>query len=166
MTDIASDEDHDDQERSEQPPAVFEGELPERYIPVEFVDVELTLPSTHPVVILEEIDAPHRQLRIPIGIAEGSAIAYAARQIPTPRPLTHEFATAVFESHEIVLETVRITGVVGNSYLAESIFSSARGVRTFSCRPSDGICFALRQHTPTPIAVAHHVLEEMGYERP
>ena len=165
MTGLASDEHPNDHEPAEVSPAGLEGAAPERYVPVEFLDVELTLPSTHPVIILEEIDPPHRQLRIPIGIAEGSAIAYAARQIPTPRPLTHEFATSVFESHEIVLETVRITEVVGNNYLAEALFSSARGVRTFSCRPSDGICFALRQHTPTPIAVASDVLDEMGYER-
>jgi bifunctional DNase/RNase len=164
MTDVVSDEHNDDRDGVEAPTDTYGGDVPERFIPVRFLDVELTLPSTHPTVILEEIDPPHRQLRIPIGIAEGSAIAYAARQIPTPRPLTHEFATAVLEGHEIVLETVRITEVVGTSFAAEAIFSSGMGVRTFSCRPSDGICFALRQHTPTPIAVAVDVLDEMGYE--
>jgi uncharacterized protein len=138
-------------------------EPPARFIPVAFIDVELTLPSTHPVVILEEIDAPHRQLRIPIGIAEGSAIAYAYRAIPTPRPLTHEFATNVFDAYDIILETVRITEAVGNAYRAEAVFSSPTGQRTIPCRPSDGICFAFRQRLMPPIAVAAEVFVEMGY---
>jgi bifunctional DNase/RNase len=138
---------------------------PAWFIPVEFIDVELTLPSTHPLVILEEIDPPHRQLRIPIGIAEGSAIAYAARKIATPRPLTHEFATSILESLDVVLETVRITESVGNAYSAEAVFSSPLGLRTIPCRPSDGVCLALRQRSLPPIAVAAVVLEEMGYDR-
>ena len=138
-------------------------EPPAWFIPVEVIDVELTLPSTHPIVVLAEIDRPNRHLRIPVGVAEGSAIAYALRAIPTPRPLTHEFATRVFESVDVTLETVRITEVVGNVYVAEAVFSSAKGLRTIVCRPSDGICFALRQTVPAPIAVAAEVLDEMGY---
>ncbi|HWD25158.1 MAG TPA: bifunctional nuclease family protein [Acidimicrobiales bacterium] len=136
---------------------------PSRFIPVEFVEVELTLPSTHPVLVLEEVDPPHRQLRIPIGIAEGSAIAYAHKRIPTPRPLTHEFVTHVFESLDVVLETVRITNCVGNVYAGEAVFSSPGGMRTIACRPSDGVCLALRQRMPPPIAVAAGVLDEVGY---
>jgi bifunctional DNase/RNase len=136
---------------------------PAWFIPVEFVDVQLTLPSTHPVLVLEEVAAPHRQLRIPIGMNEGSAIAYAAREIPTPRPLTHEFVTRVFESLDVTLETVRITDAVGNAYAAEAVFSSPHGLRAIECRPSDGVCLALRQRLRPPISVAGTVLEEMGY---
>ncbi len=136
---------------------------PAWFIPVEVVDVELTLPSTHPVLILEEINGDRRQLRIPIGIAEGSAIAYALRSIPTPRPLTHEFATKVFEATDVALETVRITEVIGSIYSAEAVFSSPMGLRTITCRPSDGVCFALRQTLVPPISVAADVLDEMGY---
>jgi hypothetical protein len=138
-------------------------DAPAWFIPVAFAGVELTLPSTHPILVLEEIDAPHRQLRIPIGINEGSAIAYAAKGIPTPRPLTHEFATHVFESLDITLETVRITDVVGNAYGGEAVFSSPMGLRTIRCRPSDGVCLALRQRLLPPIAVAADVLAEAGF---
>jgi bifunctional DNase/RNase len=138
-------------------------DAPAWFIPVGFVGVELTLPSTHPILVLEEIDAPHRQLRIPIGVNEGSAIAYAAQGIPTPRPLTHEFATHVFESFDIALETVRITDVVGNAYGGEAVFSSPMGLRTIRCRPSDGVCLALRQRLLPPIAVAADVLAEAGF---
>ena len=55
-----------------------------------FVDVVLLLPATHPVVVLQEADPPYRELRIPVGGAEGIAIGYAARGLETPRPLTHE----------------------------------------------------------------------------
>ena len=60
-----------------------------------FVDVVLMFPATHPVVVLQEADAPFRELRIPVGGAEGIAISYAGRGLETPRPLTHELFTRV-----------------------------------------------------------------------
>jgi bifunctional DNase/RNase len=146
----------------EEPAAV---DTPRWFVPVEFVEVALTLPSTHPMMVLEEVDLPHRQLRIAIGMNEGSAIAYASRRIPTPRPLTHQFFTDLMESLDITLETVRITSVTGTSYSAEAVFSSPNGLRSIPCRPSDGICLALRQKLVPPIAVATEVIDEMGYDR-
>ncbi len=51
--------------------------------------VEMELPSANPEVVLHEAQDPWRELRIPVGLAEGTAIAYAFRGIDTPRPLTH-----------------------------------------------------------------------------
>jgi len=48
-----------------------------------FVDVLIVLPSSNPVIVLQETEAPYRELRIPIGGAEGIAIGYAARRIAT-----------------------------------------------------------------------------------
>jgi uncharacterized protein len=136
---------------------------PERYVPVRFVEVTLTLPSTHPIVVLEELDGPRRQLRFPIGLAEASAIAYADKKIPTPRPLTHAFMTSVLEALGGTLETVRIVDATGTIFGAEAEISSPMGHRTVPCRPSDGICLALRQRPPAPITVAGWVLDEHGY---
>jgi hypothetical protein len=141
-------------------------ELPETFIPMQIVDVVMVLPSTHPTLVLEEIDAPHRQLHIPIGMNEGAAIAYGTRHIPTPKPLTHELFATVLESFLVTVETVRITRVTGASYEAQMICSGPHGTRAIDCRPSDAVALALRQRLPAPIAAAPSVLDQVGVDAP
>jgi bifunctional DNase/RNase len=135
---------------------------PEPMAQMLFVDVALVLPSTHPVVVLQEADWPYRELRIPVGGAEGVAISYAARRVPTPRPLTHEMISSLLDSFELNLDQVRITTVAGSNFVAELVISGSLGVRTVDCRPSDAIALALRRSIPVPIMVAPEVLEVAG----
>ena len=127
-----------------------------------FVDVVLLLPATHPVVVLQEADAPFRELRIPVGGAEGIAISYAARGLATPRPLTHELFTRVLEEFGMTLDVVRITEVRGTAFTAEIVISGRLGTRLIDCRPSDAIVLALRQQLPVPIMVEPLVLAAAG----
>jgi bifunctional DNase/RNase len=127
-----------------------------------FVDVVLLLPATHPVVVLQEADAPFRELRIPVGGAEGIAISYAARGLATPRPLTHELFTRVLEEFGLTLDVVRITEVRGTAFTAEMVISGRMGTRLIDCRPSDAIALALRHRLPVPIMVEPMVLEVAG----
>lgn len=143
-----------------------EDEGPPAMCQVIFVDVVLVLPSTHPVIVLQEADAPYRELRIPIGGAEGVAIGYAARQVTTPRPLTHELVARLLESFDLNLDAVQITRVEGANFVAELVLSSPTGVRSVDCRPSDGIAIALRQRIPVPIMVAPAVLEQASIGSP
>jgi uncharacterized protein len=137
---------------------------PEVYIPLRFVDVVMVLPSTHPMLILQEIDEPHRQLRIPVGANEGIALAYGARQLKTPRPLTHELFVEVLESFSISIDTVRITSVTGSAYEAQLHCSGPRGAKVIECRPSDAIALVLRQRLPAPISAAPAVLDQAGFD--
>ncbi len=132
------------------------------FTPVRFVDVSVVLPSTNPVVVLEELGSPRRRLRIPVGQAEGVAIAYAAKQVATPKPLTHELFVSALEAFGLTLEHVRVTEVHKASFSAELVLSGPWGTRTLACRPSDGIALALRQQLGAPIVVAPHVLDEAG----
>ena len=127
-----------------------------------FVEVALILPATHPVVVLQEADPPFRELRIPVGGAEGIAIGYAARGIPTPRPLTHELFAKVLEEFGMSLDVVRITAVRGTAFTAEMVISGRLGARVIDCRPSDGIALALRQRLPVPIMVSPIVMSRAG----
>jgi hypothetical protein len=129
-----------------------------------FVDVVLMLPATHPVVVLQEADAPFRELRIPVGGAEGIAIAYAARGVATPRPLTHEIFAKLLEEFAMTLDVVRITEVRGNAFSAEIVVSGPLGARLIDCRPSDAIALALRQRLPVPIMASPVVLSVAGTE--
>ncbi len=135
---------------------------PEAMAQLLFVDVVLLLPSTHPVVVLQEADPPYRELRIPVGGAEGIAIGYAARGLQTPRPLTHELMTNVLEAFGLTLEMVKITSVRGAAFRAEMVVSGRSGVEHLDCRPSDAIALALRQRLPVPIMAAPEVLESAG----
>jgi bifunctional DNase/RNase len=127
-----------------------------------YVDVVLLLPATYPVVVLQEADPPFRELRIPVGGAEGIAIGYAARGLETPRPLTHELFTRVLEEFGMTLDVVRITAVRGTAFDAEMVISGRAGARLIDCRPSDAIALALRQQVPVPIMAASEVLESAG----
>jgi bifunctional DNase/RNase len=127
-----------------------------------FVDVVLLLPATHPVVVLQEADSPYRELRIPVGGAEGIAIGYAARGLETPRPLTHELFANVLEEFGMTVEVVRITEVRGTAFTSEMVISGPSGARVIDCRPSDAIALALRQRLPVPIMAAPNVLTRAG----
>jgi len=127
-----------------------------------FVDVVLMLPATHPVVVLQEADSPFRELRIPVGGAEGIAIGYAARGIATPRPLTHELFARVLEQFGMNIDVVRITDVSGSAFTAEMVVSGPQGVREIDCRPSDAIALALRQRLPVPIVASPMVMAIAG----
>jgi uncharacterized protein len=131
---------------------------PTPYVPMEYVDVVMALPAANPTLVLREIAGLHRELHIPIALADGVAIAYAAEQIETPRPLTHELLTNVLDAFGLTLETVRITQVVGTSFSAELVLTGQSGMRVLECRVSDGVCLALRQRLPVPVTADSLVL--------
>lgn len=159
VSEEAEDDDSSDDESEDEDD---ESPRPEPMSQMLFVDVALVLPSTHPVVILQEAEMPYRELRIPVGGAEGVAIGYAARQVATPRPLTHELISKLLDAFDLSLDAVHITSVEGANFLAELVVSGHSGVRSIDCRPSDGIALALRRQIPVPIMAAPHVLELAG----
>lgn len=124
------------------------------------VSVELTLPSSYPEVLLLETPPPHRRLRIPVGLAEGTALAYAWRRITTPRPLTHQLMVDVLDRHNVRVEAVRITAVTDGIFAAELDTTSRMGRQVVPCRSSDALAVALRQKPPVPILVADWVFAD------
>lgn len=126
------------------------------------VGVEMPLPSQYPEVLLREVVPPYRTVRIPVGLAEGTAIAYGLTRRPTPRPLTHQLFSDVLDRHGISVEAVRLTAVVEGNVVAELETSSRAGRHVVPCRPSDGFALALRRQPPVPIVVADWVLVELS----
>lgn len=133
---------------------------PEAFVPVRVLEVEMVLPRTTPVLILEEIEWPNRSLRIPIGLSEGTAIAYALSGIMTPKPLTHELFAEALKALGAQLETARITAAIGSAYYAEVVLSGPTGLLSLACRPSDAVALALRQQIAAPITVSEAVLAQ------
>lgn len=125
---------------------------------VAFSGVRLELPGQNPEVFLHEAEAPWRELRIPVGLAEGNAIAYAWRAVSTPRPFTHDLMAELLDRHHVSLVALRITARRNKTYFAELESCGPTGVTvTAPCRPSDGIALVLRQPVPVPILVAEWV---------
>jgi bifunctional DNase/RNase len=131
---------------------------------VEVAGLAVELPATDPVLSLREADPPGRLLRIPIGMAEGVAIAYAWRQLATPRPLTHELFVEALGRFDLRVELVEVTEVQGRSFSGQLRLVGPQRSEVVPCRPSDGIALALRQRPPAPILVDDAVLEAAGTE--
>jgi bifunctional DNase/RNase len=125
---------------------------------VEVLEVELELPDQFPVVVLQELEAPLREVRFPVGLAEGTALSYALRKQATPRPLTHELVATLFARFRIDLVAVRLTGRTRGIYLAELSCMGANGAEVIACRPTDGITLALRLPIPAPILCDERLL--------
>ena len=120
---------------------------PEQWRIVAVAAVEMELPSVNPEVVLHEAQDPWRELRIPVGMAEGTAIAFAFRGIDTPRPLTHELVTDILDRHAVGIEAVRITVRRGQQFFAEIDTMGPQ-------RAKRAALSALRRHRPGP-APAH-----------
>lgn len=136
------------------PPVVFR--------PLSFEEVTLELPARYPTVVLQELDPPHRQLHIPVGMAEGNAIAYAARQIPTSRPLTHELMSSVLRAFGLEVVCLRITEYRERTFIGEIVISGHSAQRAISCRVSDGVALCLRQQPYVPITASVAVMDTVG----
>lgn len=120
--------------------------------------LDVMLPDVNPVLTLQEMDSPFRQLEVPIGQAEGIAIAYGQRQIRTPRPLSHELFAQIMEANGLLIEVVRITDVQGTSFAGEIVISGPNGQQTIACRVSDAIALSLRQKLRPPIVATEDVM--------
>ncbi len=124
---------------------------------VDVIDVELLLPASYPEVVLRERPLPNRTLRVPVGMAEGTAIAYAWRRVATPRPLTHELFVDALVRHNVRIEAVRVTAVHDGTFLAELDTVGPTGRQVVQCRTSDALAVALRTRPVAPILVADSV---------
>jgi bifunctional DNase/RNase len=129
---------------------------------MELYDVTVELPANHAVALLVETEAPGRRLDIPLGMADATALAYALREMGTPRPLTHELFTDVLGRLRTDVVAVRLVGRRAGTYLAELDLMSTAGREVVPCRPSDGFNLALRQPVTAPILADERLLEAPG----
>jgi bifunctional DNase/RNase len=125
-------------------------------------DVNITLPSQFPSVVLRETEAPRRQLSFAVGMQDGVGLSHALRRIPTPRPLTHELITDVLSGFDIDVVAIRLVGRQGKTYFAELDLRGRTGRNVYSCRPTDALAIALHQAVPVPILIDSRLFEQEG----
>lgn len=120
------------------------------------------LPDQYPVVTLEDAEVPGRTLSFRIGLTEGVALTHALRGTVAPRPSTHDLFAAALQRYAVDVLAVRLVGRVGTTYLAELDLVGGHGREVLSCRPSDGLCLALRQRVPAPVLADDRLFSETG----
>lgn len=150
---------------AEKPAAIRDrADWTESFLPVTVAAVEMTLPNPNPILVLEEVDAPHRRIAIPIGVSEGTAIAYSLKGLSTPKPLVHELFAQTLSVLDAQVAAARITASDAGAFYAEIVLSATNGQHTLACRPSDAVGVALRQRPPAPIVASSRVLDRAAAE--
>ena len=116
--------------------------------------------SNVPVVLLREIDAPHRVLPIHIGGPEAAAIAMAMTGHVPPRPLAHDVMAQLVDRLDARLDAAELVDVRNGTFIAHLSLVGPHGLEHVDSRASDAIALAMR--VGATVLVAEAVLLELG----
>lgn len=111
------------------------------------------------VVFLKEVNG-ERQFPILIGIFEATSIDRRVKDIPRPRPLTHDLLVGIVETLGGELDSVVISELKDHTYFANLRIKYEGEIIEVDARPSDAIAVAVTCNPQLPIYVAEDVLEE------
>lgn len=111
------------------------------------------------VIYLREVDG-NRQFPILIGIFEATSIDRRVKDIPRPRPLTHDLLVGTVEALGGELDSVVISDLREHTYYAVLRIKVNGEIVEVDARPSDAIAVAVTCDPPLPIYVNEHVIDE------
>lgn len=129
-------------------------------VPVDVLGIQLASEEATPIVLLRELEAPHRIVPLHVGGNEALAIALGLQGVETPRPLTHDLLIEVLARTDTTVGRVVITDVLEGTFRAELALAGPQGDRVLDSRPSDAIAIAVR--LDAPLFVDEAVLDEVG----
>ena len=110
------------------------------------------------IIVLREKNGT-RAFPIVIGYFEASAIDRHVKEVPMPRPLTHDLLTSVIKAFGGTLERVVINDLRDNTFYGRLIIKRDGETLDIDSRPSDAIALAVQNSAP--IFVEEHVLNEV-----
>jgi len=110
--------------------------------------LKVEVPADTPMMILREVDDPHRVMGIYIGMPVARSIEYAREGHVPERPLTHDLIVNVFEDLGAHVSRVVITEMREHTYFAELHVLLGGQQHVISCRPSDAVAIAVRAEIP------------------
>jgi len=113
--------------------------------------------SNVPIVILEDL-AKERALPLWIGQAEAQAIIMKIKDVPVPRPMTHDLIKNILAGIQATVSRIVINDKEDDTFFAVILLSIDGNEVSIDSRPSDAIALALR--VDAPIYVAKKVLDE------
>jgi uncharacterized protein len=112
-------------------------------------------------IILKEVDGD-RSFPIVIGLFEATCIDRRVRNIPTPRPLTHDLIISAVEILGGDVQDVVINELRDQTYYAQLRIRHQGELSEIDCRPSDAIAVAVT--LKIPIYVSEDVLGDVMEE--
>ena len=127
-------------------------------VPMELSRILIAEQGDYQVIYLREING-ERTFPILIGISEVLAIDRRLKDIPTPRPMTHDLLAGVIEAMGGRLEKIVINDIRDHTFIATLYIRRDDELIPVDSRPSDAI--ALGAAFETPIFVADHVLDSV-----
>ncbi len=124
---------------------------------VQVADIAFDFFATTSTLVLREAEGSHRELIIPIALADATAIHQAWRHLVGRRPTTTELVTFILQELQADVIAARIVRLDAGVFYAELDLMTPKGRRVFDCRASDAIALALRQAVAAPMLVAEDV---------
>ena len=103
-----------------------------------------------PVVVIGVEDSTD-VLPIFIGFSEAMAIARGLEADDIGRPLTHDLFLDTIEELGGRIESIAVTAVEDDTYLADIRLATPRGSSTIDARPSDSLALVARTNAPIEI---------------
>ena len=128
-------------------------------VQMELSKIMISETNDHQIIILKEKDG-QRSFPIVIGLHEAWAIDRAVKEIPTPRPLTHDLLYNVITGLNANLMRIIINDLKNNTFFAKLVLQRNSESVEIDSRPSDAIALAM-QKRDTPIFVEEKVLDEV-----
>jgi uncharacterized protein len=125
---------------------------------VEVAGVHLDRGSDTPVVMLREVDAPHRVLPIRIGGPDAASIALALAGHVPPRPLAHDVMAGLVGRSGSLVEAAELLEVRHGTFIAQLSMLGPSGTERIDIRASDAIALAMR--VGAPVLVDDRVMDE------
>lgn len=129
----------------------MEEEFYPNFVVMEVATLTYDWMHSFPVVTLRERQSPHRELSIPLGMSEATALHHAINKVPRSRPGTHDFLQSVLMRTQIDLVCCRIIGRREAIYFAEIDLMTPKGRETLDCRVSDGLVLSHLQRVEAPV---------------
>ncbi|MCE9533390.1 MAG: bifunctional nuclease family protein [Planctomycetes bacterium] len=113
------------------------------------------------VIVLREVDGD-RSFPIVIGIFEATSIDRRVKNMPAPRPLTHDLVANVIEQLGGEIQDVIISDLQEHTYFAKLRIRQDGELIEVDSRPSDAIALAVT--AKVPIYVSEEVLSDTEEE--
>jgi uncharacterized protein len=110
------------------------------------------------IIVLKEKNG-ERAFPIVIGFFEAAAIDRHVKEIPSPRPLTHDLVKLVIGALGGTLERIEVVDLRDSTFFGRLVIRRGDERIEVDSRPSDAIALAVL--AGVPIFVAEHVLDEV-----
>ncbi len=111
------------------------------------------------IIFLKEVEGT-RTFPIVIGIFEATSIDRRVKEMPAPRPLTHDLLASTIELLGGELQDIYISELRDHTYYAKLRIRHDGELIEVDSRPSDAIAVAVT--VDVPIFVSEDVLNELG----